>query len=188
MTVQHFSIMFLILASIVSIFDGLYFHILKLNLQFHSETRKEHLLHSFRALFFTLIVGIVFYGNAYGLWLIFGLLIIGVDFVIEVLDIKEEGVIREKFDGLSNNEYLLHALAMTFRSLSYGFWFSSYTLNHFSLENTKFIFHSNDWIASLFLQLVVSSSIVTFIHFYLFFRPRLINLSFCKFCDFKFVK
>lgn len=182
MTVQYLSIIFLILASVISIIDGLYFHLFKLNLQFHPETRKEHLLHSFRALFFTLVVAILFYGNAQGSWLIFGLLIAGVDFVIEVLDILEEGKSRKQFNGLSNNEYLLHALAITFRSLSYGLWFSIYAADHLFLENTKFTFHQNGWISFLLLQIAISSSLVTFIHFYLVFRPRMINLTFCNFC------
>lgn len=182
--VAYISLFFLLLTSFVSLIDGMYFHIIKLNLHYHEETKKEHLLHTLRALLFSLILGLIFYGGARGVWLWLGLLIVGIDFVLEILDIKEEGQSRKIFNGLSNNEYLLHALAISFRSITYGLWFSLYSKDHFILSETGFILNQEFLVNIFLLQLLISSILVTVVHVYLIFKPRPIDLALCrKYCS-----
>lgn len=121
---QTIAIVFLILNSLIALFDGVIIHLLKLNLHFYTESKKEHKLHTLRALLFTLILIFLFYFRPSGGWIFFSISLVLLDLFVEIWDIREEEKSRKMISGLSNNEYLLHALAISSRCLALGFWFS----------------------------------------------------------------
>ncbi len=171
------SLVLLSIHSLIAFYDGVILHIFKFNLHYHQETRFEHLLHSFRALLFSLILIFLFILKPEGVWLYFAILLLALDFVLEIIDIKTEGLSRLKLGGLPNNEYLLHALAITTRVAAISLWLSQF-------KSQDYIFHlgtleliKDGYLQNSLIQMFVSSSVVTFFHFYLFFKPVKFQLN-----------
>ena len=174
---EYVSIVFIILTSIIALFDGILIHLFQLNLHARSETKYEHFLHSLRALFFTLILIFLFYFRPSGFYLYFSLFLILVDVLVEILDIREEGRSRKIFNGLSNSEYLIHALAMSFRCFGIGLWLSQFTMNDFMLEKSSLVLIENSVLRMIFAQLVFSALIGTIFHFFLIWKPIKLKMN-----------
>lgn len=175
---QFIGLVFIIISSLIALIDGIYIHLIELNLHANPETKYEHILHSLRALFFTILLLFLFYYKPTGYWLYFCLFIALLDFIVEVLDIREEGKSRKIFNGLSNNEYLIHALAISARSLGLGLWLSQFRGEDFLLKTSNLFVVEDPTMRAILFQLVISAVVGTLLHFFLIFMPIRLKLNF----------
>ena len=106
---------FLMLFAAVGAYDGLYLHLWKYRLYAREESLYEHKLHTIVAFFFVPVVFLLFYGNFGGLALWAAVLFIGIELVVEMMDVLEENGSRAGLGGLSREEYAAHVLAITAR-------------------------------------------------------------------------
>ena len=121
MTFQTLSIIFLILFALVAAIDGLYYHLWKYRLFARKESIFEHRLHTIRAFLFIPIVYLLFYGNFTGVLLWAGLLVVGIDLIVELVDVFSENDSRAGLGGLTSAEYAAHVTATTFRIAALSF-------------------------------------------------------------------
>ena len=107
-----------ILFVVLGAFDGIYFHMIKYKLYQHPPAQFEHQLHTFRGVMFLPITLIFFVWNSAGILLWFGLLLLFVDFIAEIIDIMVEKNAREELGGISPIESVIHITATGFRMAS----------------------------------------------------------------------
>ena len=175
---QTIALVFLMINSLIAFFDGVLIHLFDKNLHFFHETMKEHKLHTARSFLFTIILIFLFYFKTSGTWLYFCIFLVIFDKVLEIWDIWEEKNSREGLEGLSNIESLLHALAISTRSLAYGFWFSQFSIEDLSIASSDIIFRNLDFVNVQVFQLIGSSIFVTSFHLYLMYRPVKLKLKY----------
>lgn len=108
-------ILLLPLAGLAAI-DGVYLHLWRLRLHERPECRREHLLHTARALLFPAGLTLVYGYAATGSWLLLGLLVVAADTALEAWDTFEEPESRRALGGLSSGEALLHLVLVTLRA------------------------------------------------------------------------
>ncbi len=100
----------------LSMVDGVYLHLWRYRLWARAASRREHWLHTARALLFAPIVLLVFASPTAGTALWAGVTLLAVDQVFEVLDVLEERRSRAGIGGLGSGEYLVHAMLVTLRA------------------------------------------------------------------------
>jgi hypothetical protein len=105
--------------------DGIGFHLWKLGLHARPEARREHRLHTARALLFVPILALVYGLPTGGLALWLGLSIALADTALEAWDVFEEPASRRALGGLSRAEAVLHALLVTLRAASLALAFAA---------------------------------------------------------------
>ena len=101
---------------LLSTVDGVYLHLWRYRLWARADSRREHGLHTARALLFAPIVLLVFAAPTAGVMLWSGVALLAIDQVFEVLDVLEERRSRDGLGGLSSGEYLVHAMLVTLRA------------------------------------------------------------------------
>jgi hypothetical protein len=169
---------FLFIFLIIATFDGLYFHLYKYRLFLHTNSKKEHFLHTLNCLLFPFTILFLFDDHFKGIFLWIGLFLVFATLLVEFFDVFEEKFSRNKLGGLTSLEYALHfamsGLRATYTSLivvskpledwSLGSSFSSATL----FENK---------IESLFIYPVFLIGIFVFmIHVYfIFYKEKKFN-------------
>ena len=88
--------------------DGLYLHLVRFRLHTREESRREHRVHTLRALLFVPALPLVFAGDTSGPWLWLGLAVLALDLVAVVLDVVLERGSRGFQGGLPRGELALH--------------------------------------------------------------------------------
>lgn len=103
----------LTLFGILGMYDGFYLHIFKYKLYEHEESKKEHLTHTIRGVLFPCILycSYLAHGKA---WFIAGLVLLGIDIIVTVIDAYMEGDSRKFMGGLPRGEYIIHLLVNGF--------------------------------------------------------------------------
>nr|BDT29870.1 hypothetical protein BHI3_33360 [Bacteriovorax sp. HI3] len=171
MNIYDFSLILLMIFSLLSFVDGIVIHLFYYRLHEHPESRKEHYLHSLRALLFFLTVLLIYYFESTGFWLWIGCIIIIIDYIVESIDMFAEKESRRLMGGLSSFEYWLHGTLVMFRSLSLGLWFSDFSIYRDSAERKL----SGVSLIAI-KQIMISTLIVFFIHVLLILKPDLFSL------------
>jgi hypothetical protein len=98
--------------------DGVYLHLWRLRLHERPECRREHLLHTARALLFPVGLTLVYdYSTTSSSWFL-GLAVVAADTALEAWDTFEERNSRRTLGGLSSGEALLHVVLVTLRAAS----------------------------------------------------------------------
>ena len=92
----------LVMFALLGAFDGIYFHMLKYKLHEHPPARFEHQIHTFRGLMFIPIALIFFVWNSSGILLWFGLTLLLVDFIAEIVDSSTVKLTTD-FDGAAQD-------------------------------------------------------------------------------------
>lgn len=105
----------LALFATVAMADGAYFHLIKLRLFARAESRYEHWLHTIHALFFPVIVFLLFLRGPSGAYLWATVALVAADFAVEMMDVVCERQSRAAIGGLSTAEYAVHVVAITSR-------------------------------------------------------------------------
>jgi hypothetical protein len=101
----------------VSFIDEIVLHLVRERLPFRSESRLEHALHTMRSLLFPFILVTFFGGTAATT----GLVLLGVDQVVELADMAVERRSRAFSGGLRSSEYLVHGILLTLRAAAVAF-------------------------------------------------------------------
>lgn len=103
--------------ALIGVVDGVWVHLVRERLHAHEETRHEHWVHTGRAVAMVPILMTVT-GSAVGwlLWVGIGFLV--VDQFLELYDVAIERRSRQGLGGLSSSEMLLHAAAISLRSVA----------------------------------------------------------------------
>lgn len=167
------------LFGLLSPIDGVYFHLFKYKLQENPDSKKEHLVHTLRAITFIPIVLMLFYWNLSGwlLWVLTFLII--VDMVIAAIDIWEERQSRSKIGGLSSAEYLLHAVLITLHTLAMSLALASKPAEAWTSEMQLPVYPEISKFLSL--QLAPGAIIIAVLHIVLIFKPMLISQLMAQF-------
>lgn len=184
MSTQDLSLILLVAFSFLSFIDGVYIHLIHYRLHENKDSKKEHFLHSLRALFFLLTLVFVFYFESSGYWLLGACFIVFIDYIIESADMFEEKKSRSLLGGLSSFEYWLHGTLIMLRSLSLGLWFSSFSSSRFSLNESLLQLHLKGNSSIVVEQLMISTLLVVGLHFLLLVRPHFLersNFHCCKY-------
>lgn len=101
----------LALFALLGFFDGFYLHIWKYKLYTYPESKFEHITHTLRALLFPLILILLFKNEGNQLFYIIGLMLVGIDMVILLVDAYSEKDSRAFMGGLPRWEYIIHLVA-----------------------------------------------------------------------------
>lgn len=100
----------LILFALLGVFDGLFLHLWRYSLHAHAESRREHVIHTARALLFPPIVAMIFASSGgYLLWI--GVAAAAADMVVLAIDALTEKDSRTFMGGLPRWEYVIHLFA-----------------------------------------------------------------------------
>ncbi len=109
---------FMVLFGLMSIVDGMYYHDYKYKLYLHKESILEHIMHTFRAVAFPLVVYYLFQNDFGGWMMMVGVFVAFIDIILLAIDVRIEGHSRDRYGGLSNGEYATHLFANTFHYVS----------------------------------------------------------------------
>lgn len=101
------STVLLLLFAILALYDGFYLHIFKYRLYEHNESKFEHLMHTYRAVLFPLIVYCLCLGHSFSVFLL-GILFVIFDIVVLGVDAFVEKDSRVFMGGLPRWEYIVH--------------------------------------------------------------------------------
>ena len=104
----------LVVFGILAIVDGVYYHDIKYKLYQDKESILEHIYHTVRAVMFPIMLYCLFAHDFGGVLMIVGIGAVSIDFIMLIFDVKEEGRSRNRYGGLSNDEYMNHVFANTF--------------------------------------------------------------------------
>ena len=167
------SIVFFIIFVALSFVDGVYLHLIKFKIQENSDSKREHLTHTIRAILFIPITFMIFYWNLSGTWLWFAIGVIIIDFIIEAIDVLEEQRSREKLGGLSSGEYFLHVMLTTSRVAAITLALSSKPLEAWS--NNIYLSPYSETMKFIISQLIPGAVIIAILHVVLIFKPFLIS-------------
>lgn len=114
--------------------DGLYFHLRRYRLFAFPESRREHVIHTVRAVLVLPPLALLYLADAVGPCLWAAAAAIAVDQLMLALDLRAEATSRLRFGGLSPAEYQIHvaanglhgiALALALASRPTAAWTSS---------------------------------------------------------------
>ena len=100
-------ILFLLFGGL-AFFDGVYLHLWRFRLFAWRESRREHALHTVRAILYPLTIYLMLAIEARGFWLYVGVFVALIDLIFQGWDLFEERKARRGFGGLSAFEYALH--------------------------------------------------------------------------------
>jgi hypothetical protein len=98
-------------AFLLGALDGIYFHLRRYRLFAFPESRREHVLHTVRAVLVLPPLALLYLADAAGLCLWAAAAAIGVDQLMLALDLREEATSRRRFGGLAPAEYQIHVVA-----------------------------------------------------------------------------
>ncbi|MEZ4750484.1 MAG: hypothetical protein R3B54_07595 [Bdellovibrionota bacterium] len=117
-TIYLSAVVSLVLFAVIGVFDGVYYHLYRYNLQSHPEARLEHWIHTLRAFVFAAFSFLIFVVNAAGKLLWVAVALVALDLVLEAIDILVEKEARAKLGGISSGESLVHILATACKSVA----------------------------------------------------------------------
>ncbi len=114
-----------IAASLIGVFDIIYFHLLKYRLYAHEDSRVEHWAHTVRMFWQVPLVYLVFARNVGGELLWLAVAVVAIDIAIEAWDLVVEHGSRESLGGLGRAEYLIHMYSTMGRAASFALIFGA---------------------------------------------------------------
>lgn len=130
---------FIIVFSLLGAFDGLYFHIYKFKLHRLPEAWCEHAIHGARGALFVPISLILFAYNTAGWLLWLGLVLLGIDLYLEVIDVLVEKEARRFIGGIHPEESALHVTATGARVAAIALVLGQKGLAAYSLSSPPFL-------------------------------------------------
>jgi hypothetical protein len=148
--------------------DGLYYHLIKFRLHERSESRPEHLAHSFRALLLPPTIWVAFAATGLAPSARLGLLIalIALDWLVATWDVLLESKSRRGLGGLPHVEYFVHLAATASHSAAEAFAIASLVLAMRDGESSPPL-----WTCGLAWILIAGSTLVGVVHVVAFTRP-----------------
>lgn len=93
----------------VAAIDGFYYHLHRFRLWAHPDTWAEHVLHTARAVLTPPILWALYAAEGPGLT--FAAVLVGLDVVATMLDVRAEPDSRRRFGGLPRGEWAVHVVA-----------------------------------------------------------------------------
>ena len=108
----------LVIFALLALYDGFYLHIFKYRLHNHSESKKEHLTHTLRAVFFPAILYFLFLKQDSPIGFFIGISLVVVDIIVLAMDAFMETESRKFMGGLPRWEYILHLFVNGFHFAS----------------------------------------------------------------------
>lgn len=125
MTLRDVAVLLLVPLALLALVDGVGLHLWRLRLFARPDSRREHLLHTARAMLFPGILVLVYARETSGPLLAFAVALVAADTLLEVWDTFEEPRSRASLGGLSRGESLLHVVLVSLRSASLALVFAS---------------------------------------------------------------
>lgn len=113
----------LIAFSVLAFIDGFYLHIFKYQLFNHKESKFEHLIHTYRAILFPLIVYFLFISQNCLISFYIGVFLIVLDILVLTIDAFVEKESRAFMGGLPRWEYILHLFVNGFHFAAIAVFF-----------------------------------------------------------------
>lgn len=158
------------LFALVAFVDGIWIHLVRLRLHARPASRREHALHTGRALLTPPLLLTVF-GSATGPWLWVGVVLLLADQVLEVMDMLEEKRSRQALGGLSTGEYGAHGAVITVRAVAIALALILRPAEAWVTTVSTFDAGAVAWVGR---QLVAGSVVAAVVHVALLLRPDLL--------------
>ena len=173
MSASDLAVILLVPLALLAAIDGLYLHLWRLRLHERPECRREHLLHTARALLFPPGLVLVYgFATAGGL-LLFGAAIVVADTALEAWDTFEEPASRRALGGLSSAEALLHVALVTLRAASLALTLAAKPAAAWSWSAPVWLASAEPWHAVVVHQLLLPGAVlVALLHVGLAFDRR----------------
>jgi hypothetical protein len=108
----------LVLFALLALYDGFYLHIFKYQLHNHSESKREHLTHTVRAVLFPAILYFLFLKQNCPTSFFIGMTLVALDIIVLGMDAFMETESRKFMGGLPRWEYILHLFVNGFHFAS----------------------------------------------------------------------
>ena len=108
----------LVFFALLALYDGFYLHIFKYQLHNHLESKKEHLTHTIRAVFFPAILYFLFLKQDCPTSFYIGIALVILDIIVLGMDAFMETDSRKFMGGLPRWEYILHLFVNGFHFAS----------------------------------------------------------------------
>jgi len=115
---------FLVLFSVLALYDGFYLHIFKYQLHNREESKTEHITHTLRAVFFPAILYFLFLKQDNHTSFVIGLTIVLLDIMVLGYDAFIEKDSRQFMGGLPRWEYIVHLFVNGFHFASIAVYLS----------------------------------------------------------------
>lgn len=147
--------------------DGIYIHLVRLRLHTHAETRREHLLHTARAVLFPALALLLFAWPSGGPLLWAGVAVAAADTVAELWDVFVEPDSRKTLGGLSRGEYLLHVVLTILRSSALVLTLTARPAEAWSLDAPSFLSGLPSFASTLAANLVPGGVLGAVVHLWL---------------------
>lgn len=176
----------LVAFAILSVFDGVYFHLWKFRLQEREDSKFEHLTHTVRALLFIPTLILIYTLGAKEIWAWVVVVVLGLDLIVETFDVLNEKSSRETLGGLPSNEYLLHIMLTTIRVAAFTTAFIAIPKEAWNINsNVEMLVPEISKLIAY--NLLPGAVLVLIVHVYLIFDPlfisrieKIICARFCK--------
>jgi hypothetical protein len=157
--------------AVLAAVDGLYIHLWRLRLHQRAETRREHWLHTLRALLFPAFVGGLFAAPTAGtlLWAAVGVAVL--DLVIGLWDVAIERDSRATLGGLGTAEYTVHVTLTMLHAASLALILAARPASAWTLDGPT-VLHTPmpGFSAALAINLVPGAIVLGLLHVYLGLR------------------
>lgn len=164
----------LLLFLVLSVFDGIYFHLWKFRLQERKESKFEHITHTVRAVLFIPTIILTYWIGLKGFLLWATIAILAIDLATEVLDVLNERESRMSLGGLPSAEYLVHIMLTTLRVAALTLAFTALPLEAWSVFTEVEL--TMPYLAKFIaLQTLPGALLVAGLHIYLIFDPTLVS-------------
>jgi hypothetical protein len=152
--------------------DGLYLHLWRYRLHARAESRREHALHTARALLFPVILVLLYGGSSSGWPLLLGAVLVAADVAIQAADMWVEPASRAGLGGLSSFESVLHGVLITIGSASLALMLGSRPVSAWSLAAAPTLGPSHGPFAEQVVGMLLPGAVlIAGLHLYLWLRP-----------------
>jgi hypothetical protein len=152
--------------------DGLYLHLWRYRLHSRAESRREHGLHTARAVLFPTILVLLYAGSSSGWPLLLGTALALIDVAVQAADMWMEPGSRARLGGLSPFESMLHGVLTTLASASLALMLGSKPKGAFSLEAPATLGASHGPFADQVVELLLpGAALIAGLHLYLLVHP-----------------
>ncbi|NCS92462.1 MAG: hypothetical protein GW761_01525 [Leptospira sp.] len=148
--------------------DAILLHLWKYQLYKNKDTRKEHLLHSIRAVIFPIVVLGLLVFQLEGFYLYGFLLILIFDLGFQIWDMWIEKEARTRFGGLSSLEYTIHGLLIFIHSAFLVLYvIKSFHKDHFFRSDGNIFLNENSFATMIAWNLLPGACLIILLHFVL---------------------
>jgi hypothetical protein len=168
------STILLLIFVILSFIDGFYLHLWKYRLHERNESLYEHKTHTIRAILFAPILYLLYAINTAGPLLIAAMVIVSIDFLVEIADVLSERDSRSWQGGLTKWEYLLHVMLTSVRVSSQVLILAAKPSEAWSVTGPLILPESYPtFTSSIALNLIPGTILMAALHITLIVRPLL---------------